>query len=265
MLSSDAIKDGLRSVKDVPDKADPLLGPELRALLRACLRHDAARFTITRDENRAGGRPGSTPKHEPVAAFVLFVLLTGMRRDEARLLRWDRVRLKSGPSGSIRLEKEDTKTKHGRTVDLTAAPMLQELLAVLKLRAGDRPFVFEVPGVDEAGDPVLVPRSEEQVKAVRERLKGTYAAPNFTWQRLRDTAASHLVNACVFGPDTLRRASDQLGHSIGVAQARYWAPVLHLAPATTLEAAMGIEAEARAIVRQAGGERVAPEDMAATG
>lgn len=263
MLTSDAIKDRLRAQPEPPSLPDPLKQHEIPALLRAAMRHDSAMFKITREENRAGGKPGSTPRHEPLAPFVLFMLLTGMRRDEARLLRWDRVDLRHMPSGAIKLRPEDTKTKRGRTVDLIVAPSLQQLLTGMRLRAGEDPFVFGFLRENKDGTVTHQPRSDEEVtKTLTDRLERDYAAPKFTWMRLRDTAATYLVNASVFGYDTLRRAPKQLGHTVAVAEAKYW-DVVNIEHADTLEKAMGIEAEALAIVRQAGGERLAEDAMKA--
>lgn len=253
LLTSDDIKDRLRSEREPASLPAPLRPHEIPALLRAAMRHDAATFKITRQENKAGGKPGSTPKHQPVAPLVMFVLLTGMRRDEARLLRWDRVDVHHAPSGAIHLEAGDTKTARARMVDLSVSTQLQRLLAALRLRSGDALYVF---GAE--------PPSRDEMKIAALRLTRSYGAPSFTWQRLRETCATYLANAGgIFSGASAYREAKQLGHSVAVAERRY-CDVVHVdATARTLEAAMCVEEEAAAIVRQATGERVADEVMRA--
>src|SRR5690606_11963233 len=105
------------------------------------------------------------------------VLLTGMRADEARELRWAAVDLDAEPGGAIRLRPEDVKTKHGRTVDLVVSPALRSILRALRLRSGGAGYVF---GGDE-------PYSRSKIEAARKRLVRSFGAPEFTWQALRST------------------------------------------------------------------------------
>lgn len=262
MLTSDAIKDGLRAEKEPRSVPAPLKSHEIPRLLRAAMRHDAAMFKITREENRAGGTPGSTPKHEPVAPFVLFMLCTGMRRDEARTLRWDRVDLQHQPAGAIHLRAGDVKTGRARLVDLKVSPTLQQLLTGMQLRAGDRPFVFGVDRESKDGEVTNQPWTEEETKNIYERLERDYSAPKFNWMKLRDTAATYLVNASVFGDATIYRAAKMLGHSVAVCESKY-CDVVNVEPADTIEAAMSVEAEVRSIVKHACGERLTEEDVLA--
>ncbi len=269
-LSSDGIKDGLRLLRTPRPLPDYLRPAEAQALLAACLRHDAATFDITRNENasaigsarrlaslrRAAGEDvplprGSTPRYDPAGPFVAFTLLSGCRSGEAEALRWDQVDLDAldelgQRAGEVRLGVE-VKTGRARIVDLAAAPSLRLLLSAMKLRAGDvteRPYVFG--GAEPLG--------KGWVKAACARLVATYGAPAFSPQKLRRTCATALVNSSIFGAATVWRASKQLGHSPQVLE-RHYAGLMRGIPrdARTLEAVLGVDAlMAEMVARLAG-------------
>lgn len=276
-LTSDAIRDALRPVKVPKPLPVTLEAPDLRRLLGAVLRHDAATFDITRAENAAGlgfarqrakaeaiaaGRDpeaetlptGSTPRYEPAGPFLLTVLLTGMRVDiEACALRWSAVRLEAdGGRGEIRLGVE-TKTDTGRIVDLAPCPVLRRLLATMKLKAGASPFVFG--GAEAWG--------RARVEAVRRRLVSEFGAPRFAWKDLRSTCQSYLVNASgILGDAAPFKAAKRAGHSLAVSEKHYLGVLRGLdSAARDLETVMGVADLADRIVRAAGGERVDVADL----
>jgi integrase len=256
MLTGDAIRDHLRAEKEPRPTPEYLKPAALVRLVRAALRHDAERLSLTRDEKARGLRPGegNTSKYDPIAPYLAHVLLSGMRADEGRLLRWDAIDLEAQPAGTIELKPGDTKTKHGRLVDLLVSPALRSLLREKKVRAGRAEYVF---GGKE-------PYSRSKVEAARKRLVREYGAPVFTWQQLRETCATFLANSSIFGAASAYREAKQLGHSVAVAE-RHYCGVVHVDPSVrTLEAAMGIADELALLVRQAGGERLATSAIAAT-
>lgn len=270
MLNLEALKDNLRAEREPRPTPEHLRPAALAKLLRAALRHDAETFAITRDENAAGlgwertkaaatglapgDRPhGTTPRYPAIAPYLATVLFTGMREAEARTLRWAAVDLDAPPAGAIELRPEDTKTKHGRLVDLLVSPGLRQLLRALKLRAGNSVHVFG------GAEPV----SRATVEAARKRLMSEYGAPAFTWQQLRETCATFLANSSIFGEASAYREAKQLGHSVTVAE-RHYCGVAHVDPSIkTLEEAMGVADELALVVRQTSGERLAARIIAA--
>lgn len=216
-LSRDDIADSLKAVDTPRNPPDFLSAAKCKTLLEAALRHDGEMFEVTRDEHAGLRTPGSTPKYEPIAPFVSFVLLTGCRVGEAENLLWDRVELdatdQSGNKiGEIRLRAEDTKTKRARRIGLEVCPSVRSLLTALKLRAGSDPFVFGGPE----------PRSHDQVEAARKRLTDEHGAPSFSWQNLRQTAGTFLTNAPgIYGAASAFMSARQLGHSVAVAERHY--------------------------------------------
>ncbi|RMG09912.1 MAG: hypothetical protein D6731_18735, partial [Planctomycetota bacterium] len=239
-LDRDKIADGLARVPEPRPRPDFLRPSELRELLGAALRHDADTFDETREEH-AGRKPkGSTLRHEPVGPFVLVTLLTGCRVGEVLALRWASVDF---DEQEIVLAATATKTKHERSVSLEVAPALVDLLRALKLRS-EGPYVFGGKR----------PWSRSRVEAARKRLSRDYGSPSFTWQRLRQTCATFLVNApAIYGAASAYRAARQLGHSVAVAERNYLGLAKSVPKdATTLEAAMRIESEVDELLAAAG-------------
>lgn len=233
-LSRDDIHDGLRPVGTCRPRPEFLKTKALRELLEACERHDADTFDLTRDENAGQGTPGTTPKHEPVAPLVVFVLLSGCRIGEAAALPWRLVDLQAQDGvGEVLIAATATKTRQARSVDLTVSPALRRLLTSLKLRTGGQGYVF--------GNGAPLPR--HRFEAARRRLMRDYGAPAFTWQNLRQTCGTFLTNAPgIFGAASAYRSAKQLGHSVQIAERHYTGLVHVPRDAETLEEALGIEA-----------------------
>lgn len=249
-LDKDAIGDALIRL-ETPRTQPVYLAPSAcRKLLEAALRHDKATFRETRREHSGKLPAGSTPKYKPVAPFVAFLLLTGVRRNEALSLEWRDVDLKAvdhhgNVIGAVNLRPEEVKTSRGRQVSLEVCPSVKTLLATLKLKAGDRATVFDLT-VDEA-------------KKTAERLVKNYKAPAFRWKDLRSTCEVYLVNSpTIYGSASIYLAAQQLGHSTEVAQRHYLQAIRGISPeAKTLEQAMRIKDVAAKVIRTAGQPRPA--------
>jgi integrase len=238
----------LRRVKQeqAPTELREFLPPtKVRQLLEAAQRHDAATFAMTRREAAGETAKGGTPRYTPIGPFALFVLLTGCRLSEALRLEWKDVDLEardhSGePVGEFRIRAFESKTKKPRVVTLGVSPALRRLLAAQKLKSGGRGRVW--PNVTEDG----------AVKAMR-RLRKTFGAPpEFTWQALRRTCSTFLVNAPgIFGSASAYQAAKQCGHSVLVMERSYSGLLHGVDPALRdLESVLGIESLADRVVRQ---------------
>ncbi len=237
-LTSDDLRDGLQPLDAPRERLECMKPAELQRLLEAALRHDGATFKETRSEHAGDGEPGSTLRYEPISPFVAFVLLTGMRLDEALTLTWSQVDLDAldhggEKVGEIRLTTA-TKTHKPRDVGLEVSPALRALLAALHERSG-KGSVFGL--------------SRGEARAAARRLVSDFDAPEFSWQVLRQTCGSYLTNApVIFGAASAYRSAKQLGHSVQVAERHYVGLVRGIPrEARTLEAAMGIEQHVEAI------------------
>lgn len=237
-LSSDHIRDALKRFKESRDQPEFLRPAHCKALLAACIAHDAATFDLTRDGQR------DLPRFEPIAPFTALLLLTGMRRGEALGLAWSNVDLEAQ---EIRLTADQSKTARGRTIDLSITPAAVGLLSALRPRKAE-PDARVFKGLTASG-----------AKAARERLCAKpFNAPAFDWQTLRSTCATFLTNApSIFGGASAYHSARQLGHSVQVAEAHYLGRVKIPAAAKTLEAAMGVDIVPivfAALMRSIGGE-----------
>lgn len=239
--SSDIIKDNLEPLETSREAIDFLKPKQLRALLEACQRHDAARFTMTREEHD-GARPvGTTPRYVPVAPFVLLLLGTGMRFGEAIGLEWREVDL---DAGRIDLPASRVKTKTARTITLAESPTVLALLNAMKLQAGGAAKVF----------PEL---TRDYLESARTRLVSTFGAPaGWSWQWLRRSAAALLTNApSIYNAASAFRSAARCGHSVTLAQKSYLGLLDDIPKeAETLEAAAGIEDVANGIVATVRGD-----------
>lgn len=258
-LPHDDLRRALKRLPAVVERAEYLKPGELQELLASALRHDAEAM-VTQDDERemrraarergisrkalaALGPPTrTTPRYEPVAQFVAFVLLTGMRMGEAIDLDWSQVDLDAldhdgKKVGEIHLLGSATKTHKPRTVALEVSPALRRLLSAMHLAGGGEGRVFAL--------------ARGEAEAAGKRLKSEYGAPKgFGWQTLRSTCATYLTNAPgIFGAASAYRSAKQLGHSVQVAE-RHYTDVLRGIPrdARTLEAAMQIEAQVGQVI-----------------
>ncbi len=250
-LSRDTIAESLACLPLPKPQPVPLKPDALRDIFRAALRHDALMCHETREEH-VGARPkGTTPRYRAVAPLVAFTMLTGCRIGEPLALRWQDVDLdapddEGNAVGEIRLDATATKTHTARRVTLEVSPRLRTLLATLRLRAGDEPFVF-------GGEAALVHHDADNA---RDRLINEFGAPSFTWQRLRQTCGSYLTNAPgIFGAASAYRSAKQLGHSVTIAE-RHYVGVIRGIPrdARTLDDAMQLASALDAVVAVARGE-----------
>jgi integrase len=148
-VTRDDLADNLRPVP--AEKGTPrfLRSEELRQLLQACMAHDAAAFEMTRRERAEGGTRvhGLTPWHQPIAPFLVLLLLSGCRRGEALSVRRDAVDLNAqGGAGEITLKASETKTRSPRAIWLGVSPALRELLEALKdIRDPGDEYIFGGP------------------------------------------------------------------------------------------------------------------------
>lgn len=248
-LDSDAVGEGLGAIAGERPQPLPLRASDCVALLKAAVKHDDARFDLTRDEHDGKRPKGTTPRYQPVAPFVAFVLLSGCRVGEALNLTWADVDLEakaeSGKkAGEIRLLPTATKTRAARTIDLAVSPGLRKLLTALKPKDRDTPHVF---GGAE-------PWSRSRVDGALTRLVDEYGAPEFCWQRLRQTCGTFLVNAPgIYGAASAYRAARQLGHSVAIAEKHYLGLIRGIPKrATTLDSAMEITKELAEILAKLG-------------
>jgi integrase len=239
----------LRRVKqeEAPTELREFLRPaQVKRLLEASQRHDAATFSMTRREKDGEAPKGGTGRYTPVSGFVLFVLLSGVRLGEALRLQWKDVDLEAcdhagNAVGEFRIRAFESKTKKARVVTLGVSPALRRLLVAQKVRTGGRGRVW--PDVTEDG----------AIKAMR-RLRVTYGAPpEFTWQALRRTCSTYLVNSPgIFGAASAYQAAKQCGHSVLVMEKNYSGVVRGIDPALRdLESVLKTEGLADRIVREA--------------
>lgn len=213
-LSRDEISEGLESLSAPVERRTFLRQAQIRELLDACARHDAATFELTRTEHDGRGTPGSTPKFKPITPLVRFLLLTGMRTSEALAVEWRDV-----DGDEIRIRAAVAKTKQTREVDLAVAP---SALPVTPGKPGDRVFDF----------------TPDEVRAATRRLVDDFNAPVWSPQALRRTCSTYFT--CAFNA---WRSAKSVGHSVVVAEKHYAGLVKNLPKScATLEEAMQLEA-----------------------
>lgn len=220
LLTGDAIRAGTKRAKQPDHGIEFLRPPQVKALLTAALAHD-----------KAG--------HLPIAGFVLGLLCTGARFEELRGLRWRDVDL---PAGELRFQAENVKTRQARTVTFKETPSMLALLNALSLRRGKRELVFDV-------------EMHATWDRACKRLQSLYKAPAFTAHTLRRTCGTVLTNSPgIYAGASAWHSAKRLGHSVEMSEKLYAGLMRDLpVTATTLEAALGVEGEAAAIVAAAGG------------
>ncbi|HET8940216.1 MAG TPA: hypothetical protein VFN67_42535 [Polyangiales bacterium] len=245
-ITSDDLRDGLERYDQPRAQPEYLTPDELRELFAAAARHDAECYAKTRDEHAGLLPAGSTPRYAAISPLLAGALLTGMRLGEATSVTFeehlalDALDHDGAAVGELRLPPSITKTKHARVVGLgDVSPALRALIAALKLAAGGKGPIFGV--------------SYDEAVAAGKRLAKTYGAPKrFTWQMLRSTCSTYLTNApSIFGAASAYQSARRTGHSVTVAEKHYAGLVRGISrEARTLEAAMQVEAEVRAVVER---------------
>lgn len=254
LAASDDLFDGLKPFPEPKTQPDFLRVHELKQLFAAAMRHDAERFARTREEHAGLRDVGGTARYRPVAPLVAGVLLSGMRSGEATTITFEkhvdlRVLGDDGAEiGEFILTPDITKTKFARNIGLgDVSPALRQLVAALSLAAGGKGRVFG--------------HTQAEADAAMERLRKFGAPERFSWQLLRSTCDTFLTNAPgIYGAASAYQSSKRTGHSVAVAEKSYLGIVRGIArDARTLEAAMQVEVEVRAIVdRVAERPRVEP-------
>jgi integrase len=222
-LTSDDISDNLRQLAVERSRPAPLRPADLRVLLAACVLYDA-------------DYPDT-----PIGPLVVALLLGGFRLGEALRLDWADIDF-----DEMTVRVVPGKTGHERTVDLSVSPMLARLFKKKRGKRRRGPvFDFTQPTALDA----------------RLRLIDEYGAPPFLWSTrnsrpgersaptLRSTCGCYLTCApSIYHGASAFHSAARLGHSVQVAE-RHYLGVLRKIPkdATTLEAAMEIEAELAAM------------------
>jgi integrase len=251
-ISTDDLRDGLERLRVSSDRIDHRKPAELQKLLEAALEHDAAVFDATREEHAGRAQRGSTNRYPAIAPFVAFVLLTGMRLNEALGLDWKRVDLEAldhdgKKVGEIHLRAQDTKTKKSRTVGLEVSPALRTLIAALHERDGGAGSVFGL--------------TQGEATAAEKRLPREYDAPYCcNWQALRRTTGTYLTNATgIYGAASAFLSARQLGHSVAVAEKHYLGVIRGIPKeARDLETAMQITEQMTAVIASVSTRSAAP-------
>jgi integrase len=232
-LSHDDVRRCCKLLKVATNRKKFLRPAQIKKLLTAALRHDAATFKATRAEHGGAAIKGGTPKYPPVSGFALYILLTGCRLGEALRLQWADVHL---DDGEIHIGTE-SKTSKPRDIDITPSAALARLLAAQRLRTGRKGSVWGL--------------TEGEAGAAMDRLRSDYAAPpSFTFQVCRVSCQSFLASApSIYGAASIFLAARRGGHSVAVCEKHYAGAVKNISPeAKTLEAAMQIEREAKQVI-----------------
>jgi len=244
-LSHDDLRRALKRLPAPTDRLDYLKPKQLQKVLQAAQRHDAETFAKTRGEHAGHRIAGTTARYQPIAPFVAFCMLTGMRFGEAIALDWSQVDLAALDSngeaiGEIYITSE-SKTAKARTVGLEVSPALRKLLIAQRLMTGGTGSVFGL--------------TRETARAAGKRLKTEYGAPAaFGWQALRRTTGTFLTNAPgIFGGASAFMSAKQLGHSVKIAEDNYVGLFRGIPrQARSLESAMQVETEVATITKTIG-------------
>lgn len=258
------ITEAMGAVQTSDEGPEFLTATQARAVLVACLAHDDARWSLTRDEHDGKCEAGSTPKHTAIAPFVAFLLGTGCRVGEALSLEWSEVDLDALDDagravGAVTVTAAKSKTKKARVVGLEVCPGVRALLAAKRdaLKAADRAPIGRVFSEHTESS---IKRAIERLNrpapgpGARQRAAG-YGAPAFAWHTLRRTAGTHLVCApSIYGGSALSAAAKQLGHSAVIAEKRYVGRVRGIPHGlTTLDEVLGISDALAEVTRRIGG------------
>lgn len=174
----------------------------------------------------------------PIGDFVRLVLLTGLRRAEAVKLQWTDIDFSEQ---LIRLPHPAGKGGISRLITLAETPSLLTLLRTRKKNAGGAdPWVFSVThtnGNRIRYEQLTVDTVEERRKCIRDDY-----GFHFGWHDLRRTCGTFLANAAgIYGSASVFKTAARLGHTVQVAQQRYYGQTSVWEGARTLEQAMGLE------------------------
>lgn len=229
-LTSDDVSDALEQLTHSLEMRPFLRARQLRQLVEACLRHDAAVYTLTRDKR------ANVERYKPILPVVLFFALTGMRPEEA--VPPDLIDSKTGKrpegvawsdvdfdEGKIHIRAAVSKTGIPRDILLGHSPLLAALLRA-----------------ERSGGLIVGEYTPGDIEAARKRLIDTYGAPVFSVRTLRRTCGTFLTCAPgIFGAAAAYMSSRQLGHSITIAEKHYTGVVTISPDAKTTEAAMQLD------------------------
>jgi integrase len=145
--------------------------------------------------------PRTIRKRRDVADLVAFMLGTGVRVSEARLLRWEHVDLETG-----RVEIHGTKTASSRRVVNMSKHWLLKRITLRSERVGTNGYVFASPGF------VGTRETEWSLRAVEREFRKVLDLAGLEWaisHTARRTVATRLDEMGV----PTRRIADQLGHA----------------------------------------------------
>jgi integrase len=215
-LTRDDISDGLAQLDEDHVKRDFSRVAELRAILAACQRYDVA----PPRQKRRGGRISQCDKR--MLVIVLFILLTGLRPDEAIWIEWRDIGLDDDGNVLITVRAEVSKTGVERVIDTGHSPLLAHLVSAYRGRTG-----------------TILRASVKSLLVARHRLIAEFGAPEFDYQKLRCTCGTYLTCApAIWGDAAPYMSARQLGHSVTIAQKHYVGVVKVSHEARTTEAAM---------------------------
>lgn len=232
-IDRDSISDRLKRFDEEESEIEVLDKEAIAALLAAAARHDAETWDKTREEHAGEREAGTTLRYEPIRPFILACLLMGGRFQEVAGLRWDEVNLKAG---EINLDPKRVKTKKSRKIRLSFSPLLWDMLRSMKLQAGDSKLVFNM--TRDRAESARKRLTRKPSKRKSQRAVTDFGAPPFRWHSLRRTCATFLVNTPGV---SLVKAARHLGHSVQMAESRYWSDESPVDPrAKNIEQAMGI-------------------------
>jgi len=216
-LTRDDIADGLAQLDEDHVKRGFSRVAELRAILAACVRYDAA---PPRQRTR-GGRISQCDGR--MLAIVLFFLLTGLRPDEAIWIEWRDIGLDDDGNVLITVRAEVSKTGVERVIDTGHSPLLAHLVSAYAGRTG-----------------TILQASIKSLLVARHRVIAEFGAPEFDYKKLRCTCGTYLTCApAIWGDAAPYMSARQLGHSVTIAQKHYVGVVQRIShEARTTEAAM---------------------------
>lgn len=125
------------------------------------------------------------PVRVQVRAMVRWCLLTGCRRDEARLARWEQ--FTEEPETGTLWTVEDT--KGGRPLVLPVTAAMQAVLDEMRLTFPGMPHLF--PGLSDPLRPIARGSTDHILRT--KTGDGSNARPGWSWHTLRHTVESHLA------------------------------------------------------------------------